>query len=49
MDEIEEYIQQVDLPSLGQTLLYDGETGDRFHQASNGWGNLYVEIITHGR
>ena len=28
MDEIETYIQKAELPSLGQTYLFDGETGD---------------------
>ena len=46
MDEIEEYIQQVDLPSLGQAYLYDGETGDRFHQQAT-VGVIYMLKLSH--
>ncbi len=46
MDEIEEYIQQVNLPSLGQTYLYDGETGDRFHQQAT-VGVIYMLKLSH--
>jgi len=53
MDEIEEYIQQVDLPSLGQAYLSDGETGDRFHQqATVHWVvklNLVVSVLERWR
>ncbi len=45
-DEIEEYIQKVDLPSLGQTYLYDGETGDRFHQQAT-VGVIYMLKLSH--
>ncbi len=45
-DEIEEYIQQADLPSLGQTYLYDGETGDRFHQQAT-VGVIYMLKLSH--
>jgi len=46
MDEIEEYIQKVDLPSLGQAYLYDGETGDRFHQEAT-VGVIYMLKLSH--
>ena len=46
MDEIEEYIQQVNLPSLGQVYLYDGETGDRFHQEAT-VGVIYMLKLSH--
>ncbi|TXF90143.1 DNA-directed RNA polymerase subunit beta [Neolewinella aurantiaca] len=44
--EIEEYIQQAKLPSLGQTYLYDGETGDRFHQLAT-VGVIYMLKLSH--
>ncbi|MEZ5030562.1 MAG: DNA-directed RNA polymerase subunit beta [Saprospiraceae bacterium] len=45
-DEIEEYIQKAGLPSLGQTYLYDGETGDRFHQQAT-VGVIYMIKLSH--
>jgi DNA-directed RNA polymerase subunit beta len=45
-DEIETYIQQSGLPSLGQTYLYDGETGDRFHQQAT-VGVIYMLKLSH--
>ena len=45
-DEIEEYIKQADLPSLGQTYLSDGETGDRFHQQAT-VGVIYMLKLSH--
>ncbi|MEL6922678.1 MAG: DNA-directed RNA polymerase subunit beta, partial [Bacteroidota bacterium] len=45
-DEIEEYIQRASLPSLGQTYLYDGETGDRFHQQAT-VGIIYMLKLSH--
>lgn len=45
-DEIEEYIQKAGLPSLGQTYLYDGETGDRFHQQAT-VGVIYMLKLAH--
>ena len=45
-DEIESYIQKADLPSLGQTYLYDGETGDRFHQQAT-VGVIYMLKLSH--
>jgi len=46
MEEIEEYIQKCDLPSLGQAYLYDGETGDRFHQEAT-VGVIYMLKLSH--
>ncbi len=45
-DEIEQYIQDVKLPSLGQTWLYDGETGNRFHQQAT-VGIIYMLKLSH--
>ncbi|MGB3799504.1 MAG: DNA-directed RNA polymerase subunit beta [Lewinella sp.] len=45
-DEIEEYIQKASLPSLGQAFLYDGETGDRFHQQAT-VGVIYMLKLSH--
>jgi DNA-directed RNA polymerase subunit beta len=44
--EIEEYIQKAGLPSLGQTFLSDGETGDRFHQKAT-VGIIYMLKLSH--
>ena len=46
MDEIEDYIQQCNLPSLGQAYLSDGETGDRFHQQAT-VGVIYMLKLSH--
>lgn len=46
MDEIESYIKKADLPSLGQTYLSDGETGDRFHQQAT-VGVIYMLKLSH--
>jgi len=46
MDEIEQYIEQAQLPQLGQTYLYDGETGDRFHQQAT-VGIIYMLKLSH--
>lgn len=45
-EEIEEFIQQANLPSLGQTYLYDGGTGDRFHQQAT-VGVIYMLKLSH--
>ena len=45
-EEIEEYIQEAGLPSLGQTYLYDGGTGDRFHQEAT-VGVIYMLKLSH--
>ncbi|MCB0686034.1 MAG: DNA-directed RNA polymerase subunit beta, partial [Saprospiraceae bacterium] len=46
LDEIEEYIKKASLPSLGQTYLYDGGTGDRFHQQAT-VGVIYMLKLSH--
>ena len=45
-DEIEVRIGEAGLPSLGQTWLHDGETGDRFHQQAT-VGVIYVLKLSH--
>ena len=44
--EIEDYIDQAELPQLGQTYLSDGETGDRFHQQAT-VGVIYMLKLSH--
>ncbi|MFN4080049.1 MAG: DNA-directed RNA polymerase subunit beta [Saprospiraceae bacterium] len=44
--EISEWIQKAGLPELGQTYLYDGETGDRFHQRAT-VGVIYILKLSH--
>ena len=44
--EVEHYIQKAGLPSYGQTYLYDGETGDRFHQPAT-VGVIYMLKLSH--
>jgi DNA-directed RNA polymerase subunit beta len=44
--EIDEYIKKAGLPELGQTYLYDGETGDRFHQQAT-VGIIYMIKLSH--
>ena len=46
IDEIDGYIQKAELPSLGQTYLFDGETGDRFHQKAT-VGVIYMLKLAH--
>ena len=46
LDEIDEFVKKADLPSLGQTYLYDGETGDRFHQEAT-VGIIYMLKLSH--
>ncbi|MBX2873740.1 MAG: DNA-directed RNA polymerase subunit beta [Saprospiraceae bacterium] len=46
MEEISGYIQQANLPELGQTYLFDGETGDRFHQQAT-VGVIYMLKLSH--
>ncbi len=45
-EEIETWIQKAALPSLGQTYLHDGETGDRFHQQAT-VGVIYMLKLSH--
>ena len=46
LEEIDQFVQQAELPSLGQTYLYDGETGDRFHQEAT-VGIIYMLKLSH--
>jgi len=46
LDQIEEFVKEAELPSLGQTFLYDGETGDRFHQEAT-VGIIYMLKLSH--
>jgi DNA-directed RNA polymerase subunit beta len=46
VDEIEQYVEQAKLPRLGHTYLYDGETGDRFHQRTT-VGVIYMLKLAH--
>ncbi len=44
--EIEDYIKKADLPHYGQTYLYDGGTGDKFHQKAT-VGVIYMLKLSH--
>ncbi len=46
LEEIDSYIEEAGLPSLGQTYLYDGGTGDRFHQQAT-VGVIYMLKLSH--
>ncbi len=46
LEDIDQYVQKAKLPSLGQTYLYDGETGDRFHQEAT-VGIIYMLKLSH--
>ncbi len=46
LDQIESEVQKAGLPSYGQTYLYDGETGDRFHQKAT-VGVIYMLKLAH--
>ena len=46
LDEIDTFCEKADLPSLGQTYLYDGGTGDRFHQQAT-VGVIYMLKLSH--
>lgn len=45
-DEIEQYCQDANIPMMGHTYLYDGETGDRFHQKAT-VGIIYMIKLHH--
>ncbi|MEI9808594.1 MAG: DNA-directed RNA polymerase subunit beta [Bacteroidota bacterium] len=45
-EEIAQYIEDAGLPKFGHTYLYDGETGDRFHQKAT-VGIIYVIKLHH--
>jgi DNA-directed RNA polymerase subunit beta len=46
VDEITSLIDKAGLPSFGHTYLYDGETGDRFHQKAT-VGIIYMLKLHH--
>lgn len=46
LEEIGQYIEKAGLPPYGQTYLYDGETGDRFHQQAT-VGIIYILKLSH--
>ncbi|HPD66235.1 MAG TPA: DNA-directed RNA polymerase subunit beta [Bacteroidia bacterium] len=45
-EQIEEYIQKAGLPSFGRTYLYNGLTGERFHQMAT-VGVIYMIKLVH--
>ena len=46
IDEIKELIAKAGLPNYGHTYLYDGETGERFHQKAT-VGIIYMMKLHH--
>lgn len=46
IDQIEEYTQKANIPSLGKTYLYDGGTGERFDQPAT-VGVIYMLKLGH--
>jgi len=46
VEEIAQHINKADLPSFGHTFLYDGETGERFHQKAT-VGVIYIIKLHH--
>ncbi|MCS6991284.1 MAG: DNA-directed RNA polymerase subunit beta [Chitinophagales bacterium] len=46
IDEIQEWLDKAKLPKLGITYLYDGETGERFHQPAT-VGVIYMMKLHH--
>ncbi len=46
IEEIEKHIEKAGLPTLGKTYLYDGESGDRFHQPAT-VGVIYMLKLSH--
>ncbi|MCB9056491.1 MAG: DNA-directed RNA polymerase subunit beta [Chitinophagales bacterium] len=46
VDEIAGYCEQAGIPMYGHTYLYDGETGERFHQKAT-VGIIYVIKLHH--
>jgi DNA-directed RNA polymerase subunit beta len=46
IEEIEAQLNEAQLPSLGETYLYDGETGDRFSQPAT-VGVIYMIKLSH--
>ncbi len=46
LEEIGDYVKEAGLPEFGSTYLYDGETGDRFHQKTT-VGIIYMIKLIH--
>lgn len=46
VEEIDGLIREADLPDFGHTYLYDGETGERFHQKAT-VGIIYMIKLHH--
>jgi len=46
LDEIDHYVTKAGLPKFGSTYLYDGGTGDRFHQPAT-VGIIYMLKLGH--
>jgi DNA-directed RNA polymerase subunit beta len=46
LDQINEYMRQADLPSNGRVQLYDGGTGEKFHQKAT-VGVIYMMKLHH--
>ena len=46
VEEIADYIGKAELPVFGHTFLYDGETGERFHQKAT-VGVIYMIKLHH--
>ena len=46
VEEIASHIEEAGLPKFGHTFLYDGETGDRFHQKAT-VGIIYMIKLHH--
>ena len=46
VDEIAGYCKEADIPMYGHTYLYDGETGEKFHQKAT-VGIIYVIKLHH--
>jgi DNA-directed RNA polymerase subunit beta len=46
ISEIEGLVNKAKLPVLGSTYLYDGETGERFHQPAT-VGVIYILKLSH--
>ncbi|MCH2022360.1 MAG: DNA-directed RNA polymerase subunit beta [Saprospiraceae bacterium] len=45
-NQIDKFVKEADLPNFGQTHLYDGETGDKFHQEAT-VGVIYMLKLAH--
>ncbi|MBL0310534.1 MAG: DNA-directed RNA polymerase subunit beta [Bacteroidetes bacterium] len=46
LEEIASYVEKAKLPEFGSTYLYDGETGERFHQKTT-VGIIYMLKLIH--